>query len=363
MSAYSWGGSEELWSQAALRLRSQGHEVAASVEWWPQPSPILGELAARGIQLRFRKPAATGLFSRARRRLLKAEPPDRKWLRTLNPDLVVISQGGSRDGLEWMRFCLEKDLPYVVIAQCNADFWWPTDDQAHVMAEAYGAARKVYFVSRHNLKLLEHQITATLNNAVVVANPFKVGTGLPPVWPSQHDRWHLACVARLEPAAKGQDLLLQALANSRWQGRPFELGFYGSGPSRRSLEKLAERVGNQKIRFHGQVADVRGIWGKNHLLILASRWEGLPLALVEAMWCARPCVVTDVGGNAELCVDGQTGFVARAASLGLLEETLEMAWDHRHEWENMGRTARKRVEEVIPKDPVGTFCDELLGVA
>jgi hypothetical protein len=39
MSGYPWGGSEELWSQAALRLRDQGHDVAASVPWWPRLSP------------------------------------------------------------------------------------------------------------------------------------------------------------------------------------------------------------------------------------------------------------------------------------------------------------------------------------
>jgi hypothetical protein len=36
MSDYPWGGSEELWSQAALRLHGQGHDVAASVPWWPE---------------------------------------------------------------------------------------------------------------------------------------------------------------------------------------------------------------------------------------------------------------------------------------------------------------------------------------
>ena len=96
------------------------------------------------------------------------------------------------------------------------------------------------------------------------------------------------------------------------------------------------------------------------MLVLPSRAEGLPLALVEAMLCARPAVVTDVGGNAELCVDGETGFVAAAPAVSLLEQTLERAWNHRHEWQSMGTAARTRAERLIPIDPIGDFCREIL---
>ena len=98
------------------------------------------------------------------------------------------------------------------------------------------------------------------------------------------------------------------------------------------------------------------------MLLLPSRFEGLPLALVEAMWCARPAVVTDIGGNAELCMDNETGFVAAAPALGLLEETLERAWNRRNDWQNMGKLARARAERLIPKDPVGEFCKQLVEI-
>jgi len=95
------------------------------------------------------------------------------------------------------------------------------------------------------------------------------------------------------------------------------------------------------------------------MLVLPSRCEGLPLALVEAMWCSRPAVVTDVGGNAELCVDDETGFVAGAPTPGVFGQALERAWGRRHEWQFMGQQARRRAEELIPKDPVGDFCSQL----
>ena len=43
--------------------------------------------------------------------------------------------------------------------------------------------------------------------------------------------------------------------------------------------------------------------------VMSSAWEGLPMALLEAAAASLPMVVTDVAGNAEIVVDGRTGFV------------------------------------------------------
>ncbi|MGI9165004.1 MAG: hypothetical protein ACR2G5_01205 [Pyrinomonadaceae bacterium] len=56
------------------------------------------------------------------------------------------------------------------------------------------------------------------------------------------ETWNLACVARLEPAAKSQDLLFQVLALPQWRDRPLQIKLYGSGPCERSLRQLAARL-------------------------------------------------------------------------------------------------------------------------
>jgi len=126
---------------------------------------------------------------------------------------------------------------------------------------------------------------------------------------------------------------------------------------------MAEHLKLATVHFRGHVDNINGIWEQNHLLILPSRIEGLPIALVEAMWCGRAAIVTDIAGNAELCVDGRTGFVAAAPSVGALEQTMEVAWTCRHEWQKMGNAARMRVEALIPKDPVGEFARLLITCA
>jgi glycosyltransferase involved in cell wall biosynthesis len=170
-------------------------------------------------------------------------------------------------------------------------------------------------------------------------------------------------VARLEPAAKGQDLLLKTLARPEWRDRPVELNLFGTGPDEEALRRMAETLHLKNVYFRGHVSDIGAIWEQNHLLVLPSRFEGLPLALVEAMWRGRPQVVTDVGGNAELCADGETGFVAEAPTVAAFSNAMERAWEHRKTWPAMGKAARCKAEEVVPREPISLFCERLKAAA
>jgi glycosyltransferase involved in cell wall biosynthesis len=75
------------------------------------------------------------------------------------------------------------------------------------------------------------------------------------------------------------------------------------------------------------------------------------------MLCGRPCIVTDVAGNAELMEDNVSGFVAAAPRTKYLDEALERAWSRRSEWRAIGAAAAKSVRELVPPDPISTFAD------
>jgi glycosyltransferase involved in cell wall biosynthesis len=358
MEGVPWGGSEELWSQAALRLAREGHRVSASVRTWSRPVPRIAELRAQGVHVRERRPFAESRAQRLWLRLISDN--EENWLRKAKPDLVIISQGDNMEGLEWMQFCRRENLPYSCVVQCNAEIWWPADDKRPHLAEAYAAARKTFCVSRHNLELLQRQIGVDLPRARVVCNPYRLPNP-PDYWPAT-ETWKMACVARLEPWNKGQDFLLQVLARPQWRERPVQIEFHGSGRGAEGLQDLARQLQLKNVRFCGQTPDIAGIWKENHLLLLPSRIEGMPLALIEAMWCRRPAVVTDVGGNAECCLDGQTGFLAAAPTVALLEEAMERAWARREEWQTLGESAHQRTHKILPENPVGLFCREILQV-
>jgi glycosyltransferase involved in cell wall biosynthesis len=360
MDGAPWGGSEELWSQTAVRLHDAGHHIVVSTTWWPSASSKLLPLKAQGIEISLvKRPSDRSLIARGVYKLTSRRQRA-LWLKRSKAELVVISQGKVLDGAaEWMEVCHRNGWPFVTIVHCNSELWWPDDEESMALAAAYSSALRVFGVSRHNLDQLENQV-GELTNLELVWNPFNVRSDVVTPWPDSYDSWRIACVATLGPGHKGQDLLLQVLSHPQWRQRPVEVSFYGMGACRGSLQRLAQKLQLSNVHFRGHVADVNAIWEKNHLLVLPSRFEGLPLALVEAMWCARPVVVTDVGGNAEICIDGETGFVADAAAVRSIEEALERAWDRRADWSEMGKRGRARVESLVPKDPIGTFCKQLL---
>lgn len=359
MMGYAWGGSEELWSQAALRLKREGHDVQATVAYQPEPSRKIASLTEQGIDVGTHSRCPHTLISRAYNKFTLRRRRAYSRVKRFKPDLVVISQGHNSGGFNWAKICIEASIPYVFIVQSNSEHMWFLDDEIKEVTALYRGAQRVFCVSHGNLNLLRMQLGDPIPNGEVVWNPYNVSPDNVPAWPAKNGRWKLACVARMEPQAKGQELLLQALARPEWRARPIELNFFGKGPHELTLRRLAEMLQLDRVHFGGHVSNVEEVWEQNHMLVLPSRYEGLPLALVESMWCGRPAIVTDVAGNTEVCVDNMTGFVVPAPTVSLLADTLERAWDRREDWQRMGQAARARAESQIPRDPIALFAEHL----
>ena len=151
MASVPWGGSEELWSQAALHLRQQGHQVSALVPWWPQPAAQLRSLSENGIEVRLRVPGTASLARRAQRKLSRwlgkqQGNEDFAWVLRQKPDFVCVSNGNYGDGLDGLELCADNDVPYVSVVQANAEFIWPNDRQAERLIRVYQKARSIFFV-------------------------------------------------------------------------------------------------------------------------------------------------------------------------------------------------------------------------
>jgi glycosyltransferase involved in cell wall biosynthesis len=360
-----WGGAEELWSRAALDLVAEGFTVSASIVGWVPPHPRALDLVERGIDVWFR-PTLYPLRKRAWRTLVSPE----KTLTTLeverliaarSPEFMVISDGSPFPPVDLLEICTTKRLPFVIIVQCNQYFWWPSDDLARRYRVALAAALRCYFVSDANRRIAEKQIGCELSNAELVRNPFNVDHDASPPWPpfGRNGELRFACVGRLEPPGKGQDILFEVLAGPAWATREWRLHLYGAGENRNGLERWAQRLGlTDRIVFEGHVADIEKVWALNHVLVMPSRIEGLPLAVIEAMLCGRPVVATDVAG-AEVVEDGVTGFLAEAPTLGCMGEALERFWARRGEAEAIGALAAKKIRDLVPPDPARVFADKI----
>jgi glycosyltransferase involved in cell wall biosynthesis len=372
MAGDPWAGCEELWSRTALELMKEGFAISASIAAWSPLDPRAASLLERGIDVWFR-PRVPPLSQRAWRGLMGPESSYEKLelqrlLRAKSPDLIVLSEGGSFAPIDVLELCVAKKLPFATILHAGSEYWWPTDDVAERYRRAYSAARRCYFVSKANLRLVEKQIGGELANAEVVWNPFNVSLHFAPAWPKSgaEGEFRFACVGRLDPVPKGQDILFEALSGPAWAVRRWKLTLYGEGSKRNSLERLAQRLGlADRIEFAG-VVSVAEIWQHNHVLVMPSRFEGLPLAVVEAMLCGRPVVATDVAGHAEVIKEGVTGFLADAPTPASIAAALERFWERRAEAEAIGKAASQRIRQLVPPDPVRLFSikiKEILGLA
>jgi glycosyltransferase involved in cell wall biosynthesis len=114
----------------------------------------------------------------------------------------------------------------------------------------------------------------------------------------------LVSVGSVAQLYKGHDVLIRALAECVHNGFDIELTIIGDGRYKRYLEELASRLGiAARVLFMGNVGSphaVRAFLDQADLFVLASRTEGLPRAMIEAMARGLPCIGTRVGGIPEL---------------------------------------------------------------
>jgi glycosyltransferase involved in cell wall biosynthesis len=148
----------------------------------------------------------------------------------------------------------------------------------------------------------------------------------------------LVCVGRL-CEQKGQDLLLDALP--RMRHRDARLRLIGDGPARRPLAALADRLRVRgRVEFAGRT-DPRPHLRAADVVVLPSRWEGMSLALLEAMACGAAVVTTDAGGSDAL---GAAGIVVPRRELpGGLADAVDGLLDDPRRRRALGDAARARV--------------------
>jgi len=93
----------------------------------------------------------------------------------------------------------------------------------------------------------------------------------------------------------------------------------GEGPERAALEARAEALGvARRVRLLGARHDVAQLLAACDLFVLPSRFEGLPISVLEAMAAAKPVVATRIGGTDEAVVDGETGILVPPGDAGAL---------------------------------------------
>jgi len=157
------------------------------------------------------------------------------------------------------------------------------------------------------------------------------------------DQFLWVTVGRLE-MVKDYPTLLRAMAALPRSAR---LVIAGAGPLRENLSWLAANLGLAgRVRFLGNDPNVKRWFQAADGFVLASRWEGLPMSLLEAAACELPAAATDVPGIREVIKDGETGMLAPVMDVAALACAMTAIMQASAEDRRaMGARARLRVTE------------------
>lgn len=368
-----WTGSEELWADMAEVALREGHKLDVSLWRWPTVPSKVSALQKAGANVSFRtRPNKVKVLYRMVGQRVKVPYPrfTSTFKKVLDgkPDVICLSQGWLyefRDHPDLILRLRESKIPLVVVNQANIETTID-DNMRHDTRDFLKRAAKVAFVSEGNLKAAERQLAMSLPNGIVLRNPVNLSSLDVVPWPERlkDDPWSMACVGRLECGHKSQDVLLEALGTPEWRARSWKLRFFGGGKEGHYIQELIDHYGlKEHVEFGGHVNDVREIWAKHHMMVLPSRTEGTPLALVEAMFCGRPALVSCVAGFPEWIDEGKTGFIADAPVALSIRAGLERAWEQRERWHDMGLAAHEAACEKYDPEPGRTLLNVMREVA
>ncbi len=145
---------------------------------------------------------------------------------------------------------------------------------------------------------------------------------------------------------KGIDLILRAMKMARECGCDLKLIIVGDGPERANLSRLADDLGlRENVHFAGNQPHsiTLEFFRRCLFFVLASREEGLPLVLVEAMAHNKAVVATRVDGIPELVKDGLTGLLAEPENPASLAAALVKLYKNKELRENVARRGQELV--------------------
>jgi sugar transferase (PEP-CTERM/EpsH1 system associated) len=178
-------------------------------------------------------------------------------------------------------------------------------------------------------------------------------------WHIQPETKLIGTVGRLVPP-KGHTYLLDAATRLRDRAPKLRIAIVGDGPLRPALEAQTRSLGlSDTVIFTGIRREVPEILALLDLFVLPSLWEGLPIALLEAMAAGRPVVATRVGGVPEVVVDGTTGRLVATSDPDALANAILTLLQDPDLRRRMGAAGQARVRKHFSVERMVKDMDQL----
>jgi glycosyltransferase involved in cell wall biosynthesis len=143
---------------------------------------------------------------------------------------------------------------------------------------------------------------------------------------------------------KGHRYLIEAVPSVISQFPDLHILFIGDGDLREELQAQARAAGvDDHIHFLGFRQDIPDLLAASDYFVLPSLWEGLPMALVEAMASGLPVLATEVSGSKQVMVHGQTGLLVAPGNVQQLKEAMLRMLSEPDQSKAMAEAAQRRI--------------------
>ena len=318
---YRPAGMERVLTEKASALAAAGHEVTiVTTEQRGRPLAFPLPDAVKTIDLAIGYENDNGkLLSKLLRhpwRQLRHRRLLGKLLWSVRPDVTIslfcnderflpMLRDGSKKVLE-VHFSAFKRLQY------GRSGLWGFIDKVRAKADLRAVRRFDRFVV---LTEEDRGYWGSPKNSVVIPNPvpFKVSE------PAALSAKRVSAAGRL-CYQKGFDMLLEAWRIVSPQAPDWTLSIFGDGEDREALQKQAEGL---PVKFEGNVSDPDKIYRESSILALTSRYEGLPMVLLEAQAYGIPAVSFDCKcGPSDVITSGKNGIIVKEGDVEAFAEAL-----------------------------------------
>ncbi len=331
------GGAEKMLYELAVRARSAGHGV--NVVCLYGKGDVARWLEREGIRAE-----SLGMAGRMDVRVL---PRLVRVIRRVKPDVlhsflfhanVAGRLAGRMAGVPVVIGSVRVEEPrrhHLLFDRLTA---WATDAETCVSESVADYTERRAGIARSKLVVIRNGVVAAEADAGARKKARAV-LGLDGGWPV------VGSIGRLD-RQKGMDVLLSAFQEVLEKVPDARLVVAGGGPDRKALELAAARAGiSARVRFLGFRAGAAKLAACFDVFVLASRWEGLPNVLLEAMAAGCPAVATAVGGVPELIKNGRTGILVPPDDAAALAKAVTGLLQDEESAAQMGQEARRWVVE------------------
>ena len=207
----------------------------------------------------------------------------------------------------------------------------------------YSRYLKIICVSKQVQSTLLNWMPSIKGKTKVISNAVSVPKLLNSIFFKNYD---ILFVGRLTQA-KGVDILLKAIRILKNKyNKNLKIAIVGDGPLKENLNNLAVKLDvNEEVKFLGVRKDIGELMLSSKIFVLPSRWEGLPIVILEAMSRGMSTIASKVGGIPEAIENGKEGILIPPEDPEILAKTMNRLLEDEEFQGKLSQAAYKKVKD------------------